>query len=180
MPNKSRETVLVVFLVAASLGAGILIDRKIFSHAKTGAVVNNETPSTGDKSPKLPPVTAQIKRTAESNPSASSKKVTAADAQAEIDGMLKKNQQKRYEAMRDFAKALDPSAIPAVMQMIEKIPSQQMRMQFRYAVLGRWGEVDPTAAMAFAEKTTGAQNKQQAVLAVLRGWIESDSDGAMA
>src|SRR6059036_2552928 len=87
-----------VLIAAVSFGTGLFAGKKI------SARDHSATPRQATISSTLPPVKAQPrKRTTDSADPASSR-ITAADAPARLEELLKKPMRKRYEAMTDFVK----------------------------------------------------------------------------
>ena len=127
---KNKGVLLVLLFALISFGAGILVGKKTSAAGKSAAETT-EVSSDTKNSTKLPPIKIRSTRVTPSADSDANKKITAADAQARLDEILKKPMQKRWEALNDFVKAIEPAEIPLVMQMVEKISSQQTRSQLR-------------------------------------------------
>src|ERR1043165_1790602 len=163
---KASGSAFVLLVAAVSLGAGIVIGKRISARDRSGAAETAAASIERNNSPKLPPVKTPTKRGAAGPADYRIHKISVAEARTRLDELFKKPMFRRYEAMNDFVKSIEAADIPEVIAMVEKTP-QQTRLHLMTMLLARWAETDVRAAMAYADKTAGAQNRKQAVLAGL-------------
>src|SRR5438067_5933416 len=97
---KSSGSVFVLLVATVSLGAGIVIGKKISARDPSAAAKTTAASIDGNNTPKLPPVKIQTKRSV-AGPANVTNKISAAGAQARLDELLKKPMRHQYEAMRD-------------------------------------------------------------------------------
>ena len=86
---------------------------------------------------------------------------------------------KMWERMNEIVKAIDPADFPAAFGLVGKV-SQEMQASVRSAIIARWAEADPRAAMEAANGLKNFNERHQSILAVLRGWAKEDPQGAAA
>jgi hypothetical protein len=84
----------------------------------------------------------------------------------------------RFNAIDDLVASVDPTDLPAVLELAEKTSPDAFRAKLRESLLEHWAESDPKVAMAWAAKIPGLQQRQEAMLAVLNKWAEVDSTSA--
>jgi len=86
----------------------------------------------------------------------------------------------RKKLLAQWALSLDPLLIPDMLARIEQLAGSELQSAFRVALLSRWAEKDPAAAMQAALIFTGGERPSEAGLAVLGVWAKRDLAGAMS
>ncbi len=63
---------------------------------------------------------------------------------------------------------------------VSKAPIQMMKYGAVHALAGRWGEIDPQAALAFGQSRGNLGERIQIISGVVSGWAENDPTAAIA
>ena len=166
----------VVLLAVAGFGAGVLVGRhggKTNAKATDAAV----TPAIAPEAGKLPAVKAKP------HPSATTYKsgpwMSLAEIETALAELKSSSRSKLWERVNEIARAVDPADIPQVMALVAKL-SLELQNSLRYALLPRWAEADPRAAMDYASGLKNVNERHQTILNVLSGWAKMDPQGATA
>ena len=96
--------------------------------------------------------------------------------QAMNDPRYMRTGQEIFEAIQNLA----PSDIPAVLAQLKSGGHQRNSYGVLAALLPRWAEADPEAALAYALGLTRPNERPMAVTAVFNGWARRDLEGAIA
>ncbi len=138
-----------------------------------GYVVGNNR-SSGDKSAAVEnaaPKTRSSSRSATASEQAAKRSTHAGGTEAisRMPGISN-----RFQALMDYYAGLTPEQLAAEARKLEKLPLTE-RMMASLLLFGKWGEKDPTAAMAFANSSNFAVGLRPIIL---KSWSSSDPAGA--
>ena len=124
----------------------------------------------------LTPVGAAVKQRSESADGSAKQpgSMTWAEIQAAFNELKYLPRWKLQDRITEFAKRVALADIPRVMTLVPQLP-QETQMRLRYALLPRWGESDPHAAMAFADGLKNLTARLQSSQAVLHRKLKPGS-----
>jgi hypothetical protein len=87
----------------------------------------------------------------------------------------------REARLAELVGAIQAGDIPKALALFEQGSLGSARYSNTYSLFTKWGQLDPTAAIAYAaQRMTGNQYQQQAVNAVLAQWARQDLAAATA
>lgn len=87
---------------------------------------------------------------------------------------------KVWEQAKRFAGTLDENSIRAALQQVDAGPSGYTRSSVQGALLRRWAELNPIAALEYARKARTRTFSQSSLAIVTYAWAENDFQAAMA
>ena len=87
---------------------------------------------------------------------------------------------RRWRELQRLLDSVPTGDIPDLLAFADSTPALVQREVVRSALLTRWAEKDPAAAMAYADKVQPRQNREQAILAVFNSWAEQSPEEALS
>src|SRR5258706_5869389 len=96
-------------------------------------------------------------------------KMSIGQAKEALNSLTAIRAERRYNGVLKIAGALETADIPALLAYADSLKDIQPKTTLIGALLPRWGESDPKAAMAFADKVKSFE-RSSAIQNVLMGW----------
>src|SRR3954469_10583390 len=164
---------LPIALAITALLIGIGIGRYTVSSAgrtpRPAAQVADE-PATSTDLPNLPAVSTQSGPSAKpNNPAASTS--SAQDIIAKIKaGLTQSNSRRAYATFSKLAELIDASNVRDVLAFVQTLPKPEEKNMLVALFIGRWAELDPASALAYAQALPAGQPRNWAITSAITGW----------
>ena len=118
---------------------------------------------------------------ARANPSTSNAPRSLDEIVAKLrQAMADPNYMRVGQGIFEAAQHLAPADIPAVLAQLKGQSAQRNFYAVLTALMPRWAEADPEAALAYAQALTRVNERQMALAAVFSGWARHDVEAAIA
>src|ERR1044072_1304891 len=175
---------LPIVIAIAALGIGIGIGRYTASSTKQTALppsvrLQNEPTTVIDPANPATLLPQQSPSRTKSNPATTNE--SAQTIIAKLKGMqMQLNSRRAYATLSKIVEGIDTSNARDVLAFVQTLPKTEEKSTLMSLVIGRWAELDPSAAVGYAQALPPGVSRNWALTSAVSGWAEHDPAAATA